>query len=202
MELNSQQKRQRIFLEIKDLLIGAAFPLMLQLVLSASVIMLSAYGGDKAIEILIVVVGELMLAAAYFIFGRQNGVSAYRKTVIAQKKRDLDSADIKAYYKTGEYAIWKGVVIGVISVIPFMLIEFINCLAPNNVCDFILKYAFGWAACPFDVIDSSLSEWLNFIWIVFPVGVHTGAYIFGANREEKRQKLLYEAQEIKDKKKK
>lgn len=202
MELTSQQKRQRILLELKDLLIGAAFPLMLQLVLSASVIMLSAYGGDKAVEILIIVVGELMLGAAYFIFGRQNGVSAYRKTVITQKKRDLNSTDIKVYYRTGEYAVWKGVVIGVISVIPFMLVEFINCLAPNTVCDFILKYAFGWAACPFEAIDFSLSEWLNFILIIFPVGVHTGAYIFGAYREDKRQKLLNEAQEIKDKKKK
>lgn len=202
MEFNSQQKRQRILLEIKDLLVGAAFPLMLQLVLSASVIMLSAYGGDKAVEILVVVVGELMLGAAYFIFGRQNGVSAYRKTVLTQKKRDLNSTDIKVYYRTGEYAIWKGVVIGVISVIPFMIFEFINCLAQNSVCEFILKYAFGWAACPFEVIDSSLSEWLNFLWIIFPVAVHTGAYVFGAKREEKRQTVLQQAQEIKDKKKK
>lgn len=175
---------------------------MLQLILSASVIMLSAYGGDTAIEILIIVVGELMLGAAYFIFGRQNGVSAYRKAVINQKKRDLNSQDIKVYYKTGEYAVWKGAVIAIISVIPFIIFEFIQCLAPNTVCEFILKYAFGWASCPFAVADGKISEWLNFIWIIYPVGVHIGAYIFGAYREEKRQKIVKEAQEIKDKKKK
>lgn len=201
MELNSQQKRQRLFLEIKDLLTGAAFPVILQLVLSASVIMLSSYVGDIALKILVIAVGELMLGAAYFIFGRQNGASAYRKTVLNGKKRELNSQEIKVYYKTGEYAVWKGAVIAIISVIPFMIIEFIECLAPNIVCDFILKYAFGWAACPFEVADN-LSEWLNFIWIIYPVGVHTGAYIFGAYREQKRQKLLQEAQEIKDKKKK
>ena len=66
MELNSQQKRQKILYEIKDLLTGSAFPLMLQLVLSASVIMFSGYVGDRAVQILILIVGELMLSAAYF----------------------------------------------------------------------------------------------------------------------------------------
>ncbi len=202
MELNSQQKRQKILYEIKDLLTGSAFPLMLQLVLSASVIMFSGYVGDKAVQILILIVGELMLSAAYFIFGRQNGVSAYRKTVITSKKRELETNDVKAYYGTGEYAVWKGAAIGLISVVPFALVQFIECLAPNAVCDFILRYAFGWASCPFAVIGGNLSKWLDFIWIVLPVGVHTGAYVFGAFKEAKRQKILEDAQDIKDRKKK
>ena len=201
MELNAKQKRQKILYEIRDLLTGAAFPLMLQLVLSASVILFADANGEIAIQVFALVVGEIMLIAAYVIFGRQNGISAYRKTVLATKKREMGSTDEKVYYKTGEYAIWKGSVIAVISVIPFILFQFIQCLAPNTFCEFLLKYAFGWAAYPFKVFGLKI-EWLNFIWIVIPIGVHTGAYFWGGLQEKKKQELLEKAQEIKDKKKK
>ena len=88
-----------------------------------------------------------------------------------------------------------------ISVTPFILFQFIQCLAPNVVCEFVLKYAFGWAAYPFIVFGVKI-QWLNFIWIVIPVGVHTAAYYWGALKEQKRQQLVAKAQEIKDKKKK
>ena len=201
MELNSKQKRQRVLYEIKDLLLGGAFPFMLQLVLSASVILFADYNGEPVIQGFALAVGEIMLVAAYVIFGRQNGVSAFRKAVVAQKKRDMQVTDPKIYYKTGEYALWKGAVIGLISVTPFILFQFIQCLAPNVVCEFVLKYAFGWAAYPFIVFGVKI-QWLNFIWIVIPVGVHTAAYYWGALKEQKRQQLVAKAQEIKDKKKK
>lgn len=201
MQLNSQQKRQKILLEIKDFLVGAAFPFMLQLVLSTSVILFADYNEDTAIQAFALAVGEIMLIAAYVIFGRQNGVSAYRKTVVTQKKREMNSTDVKVYYKTGEYALWKGVVIGALTVIPFILIQFIQCLAPNTFCEFLLKYAFGWAAYPFKVFGVN-TEWLNFIWIVIPIGVHTAAYFWGGYVERKKQAILEKAQEIKDKKKK
>ena len=201
MELNSQQKRQKILLEIKDFLVGAAFPLMLQLVLSVSVILFADYNEDVAIQAFALAAGEIMLMAAYVIFGRQNGISAYRKTVIAQKKREMGSEDVKVYYKTGEYAVWKGAVIGAFSVIPFVIIQFIQCLAPNVFCEFVLKYAFGWAAYPFIVFGVEIS-WLNFIWIVVPIAVHTLAYFWGGYSERKKQALMQQAQEAKDKKKK
>ena len=201
MELNAQQKRQKILLEIKDILVGAAFPLMLQLVLSVSVILFADYSEDVAIQVFALVIGEIMLIAAYVIFGRQNGTSAYRKTVITQKKREMGSNDIKVYYKTGEYAIWKGVVIGAVSCVPFILFQFIQCLAPNVFCEFLLKYAFGWAAYPFKVMGVE-GEWLNFIWIVIPIGVHTAAYYWGGYGERKRQEIIEKAQEIKGKGKK
>ena len=201
MELNSSQKRQKILLEIKDFLVGAAFPFMLQLVLSVSVILFADAQGELAIQVFALVVGEIMLIAAYVIFGRQNGISAYRKTTLTQKKRDMGSTDVNVYYKTGEYAIWKGIVIGAISTVPFILFQFIQCLAPNTFCEFLLKYAFGWAAYPFKVIGVE-TEWLNFIWIVIPIGVHTGAYYLGGRQEKKKQELLEKAQEIKGKKKK
>lgn len=198
MELNSQQKWQRILLETRDFLAGAAFPLMLQLVLSASVILFADANGELAIQAFALVVGEIMLIAAYVIFGRQNGISAYRKTVVMGKKREMGATDAKVYYKTGEYAIWKGIVIAAVSVIPFMLFQFIQCLAPNKFCEFILKYAFGWATYPFFVFGVETS-WLNFIWIVVPIGVHTAAYFWGGYSERKKQELLEKAQEIKKK---
>ena len=172
---------------------------MLQLVLSASVILFADYSEDAAIQIFSLVVGEIMLMAAYVIFGRQNGVSAYRKATIARKKREMGADDVKLYYKTGEYAIWKGVAIGAVSVLPFVLFQFIQCLAPNVFCEFVLKYAFGWAAYPFKVMGVG-SEWLNFIWIVIPICVHTIAYYWGGHGEKKRQELIEKAQEIKGKK--
>lgn len=171
---------------------------MLQLVLSASVILYADYNDEPVIAGFALAAGEIMLIAAYVIFGKQNGVAAYRKTVINGKKRDMQSTDIKVYYKTGEYALWKGAVIGAVSVLPFVLIQFIECLAPNTVCEFILKYAFGWAAYPFIVFGVKV-QWLNFIWIIIPIGVHTAAYYWGGLKERKRQQLLEEAQ--KDKKK-
>ena len=173
---------------------------MLQLVLSVSVILFADYNEDVAIQVFALVVGEIMLLAAYVIFGRQNGSSAYRKAVIAQKKREMGSKDIKDYYRTGEYALWKGAVIGAVSCVPFILFQFIQCLAPNLFCEFILKYAFGWAVYPFIVIGVDI-PWLNFIWIVVPVAVHTVAYYFGANGEKKKQAAIERAQEIKGKKK-
>ena len=200
MELNGQQKRQRILLEIRDFLVGAAFPLMLQLVLSASVILFADANGELAIQAFALVVGEIMLIAAYVIFGRQNGISAYRKTVVTSKKREMGSTEPKVYYKTGEYALWKGAVIGAVSVLPFVLFQFIQCVAPNVFCEFLLKYAFGWATYPFFVFGVEIS-WLNFIWIVIPIGVHTAAYFCGGYKERKKQELLEKAQEIKGKKK-
>ncbi len=198
MELNSKQKRQRILFEIKDLLIGTAFPLMLQLILSVSVILYADYNDDLAIRCVALVAGEIMLIAAYVIFGRQNGISAYRKSVVSGKKRELKSTEIKDYYKTGEYALWKGIVIGLISVAPFILFQFIQCLAPNTVCEFVLKYAFGWAAYPFIVMGVK-TQWLNFVWIIVPIGVHTVSYLWGGLIEKKRQQLVAEG--IKGKKK-
>ena len=201
MELNSKQKRQKVLLEIRDLLIGAAFPLMLQLVLSASIIMFADANGEPAIQAFALAVGEIMMIAAYVIFGRQNGVSAYRKTVVTQKKRDMESSNVQAYYRTGEYALWKGIVIGAVSVIPFVIFQFAQCIVANSFCEFILKYAFGWAAYPFKVFGVK-TEWLNFIWIIIPIGVHTAAYYWGGYQEKKRQAIVEKAQEIKDKKKK
>lgn len=205
MELTTEQKKRGIWLEIKDLFTGAAFPVMLQLILSASIILfVDALTEDTALQIVVLVIGELLFMGAYTIFGRQNGITAYRRTVQHAKKRELQADDLTCWLKTGDYAVWKGIVIGLITVIPFMLVQFIHCVAPNLVCEFILKYAFGWAAYPFIVIGQAagkLSQWLNYIWIVVPVGVHAAAYVWGASIEKKRQQKVAEAQEFKQRRK-
>lgn len=189
------------------MLTGAAFPLMLQLVFSASIILFADYSEETALRLVALFGGEFMLIGAYLLFGRQNGSVAYRNKIQNEKKRELGTSELKPLYKTGEYALYKGFIIGFISTIPFIFVEFIQCLAPNTVCEFLLKYAFGWAAYPFAVIEEipsvgDLSEWLNFIWVVFPVCIHAGAYFWGASLEMKRQKKLAEANEVKGKNRK
>lgn len=198
---------KKILWEALDLLTGAAFPFMLQLVFSASVILFADYGGvDLALAVVILVIGELFVGAAYFVCGRQNGVTALRRGVQNAKKRAAGSDDLKAVLGVGEYSMYKGFLIGFITCLPFMLFQFIECVAHNSFCDFLLKYAFGWAAYPFKLagqsVEGGISPWLNFIWIIYPIAVHAFAYWFGASKERKRQQIVAEAQESRASRKK
>ena len=196
---------KKFLLELKDMLAGAAFPIMLQLILSASVILLASYTDEIGLSIAALVFGELLLAGAYIIFGRQNGIVAYRRTVQNNKKREAGSNEDRAVLHVGEYGLYKGFVIALISCVPFIIFQIINGAAPNKPCGFILKYAFGWAWYPVELINLSganLSEWLNLIWIVVPVAIHALAYFLGAKKEEKKQLLVAKAQELKGKRNK
>lgn len=201
MRKNAEINKKIILAEIKDIITGAAFPFMLQLIISASVILFADYS-EAVMRVVALVFGELLLIAAYVIFGRQNGLTAFRRAVHSEKISELHEGDAPQRVKAGEYSVWKGFAIGFASVIPFMLLQFVQCVAPNIVTEFLLKYAFGWAAFPFIVIGQAvgeLSQWLNFIWIVVPVGVHAAAYVYGAKREEIRQRKAAEMQAAKDK---
>lgn len=203
MELTANQKRKGILLELKELLTSAAFPFLIQIFLSASVILFADYSGDKALQVFVIIFGELLLMGAFFIFGKMNGTTAYRQTIQHKAKREMESDSITAYLKTGDYAVWKGIVIALIAIVPFLIFQLVQCVAPNTVCELILKYGFGWAAYPFIVIfgsDEAFSQWLNFIWIVFPIAVHTAAYIYGASKEAKNQAKADEAREVKNRK--
>ncbi|MDE7264807.1 MAG: hypothetical protein K2N52_00845 [Clostridia bacterium] len=205
MNLNSEQKWKKLLLELKDLLVGAAFPFMLQLIFSASVILFASYSDEMGISIAALVFGEVLLIVAYIIFGRQNGIVAYRRTVQNNKKREAGSGDVRAVLHVGEYAVYKGFVIALISCVPFIIFQIINAAAPNKPCEFVLMYAFGWAWFPFELINLSganISEWLNFVWIVVPVAVHAVAYFLGAGKEKKKQLLVAKAQELKGKRNK
>ena len=205
MKLNGEQTGKKFLLELRDLLVGAAFPFMLQLIFSASVILFASYTDEIGLSIAALVFGEVLLCGAYVIFGRQNGIVAYRRTVQNTKKREAGSTEPRAVLYVGEYALYKGFVIALISCVPFILIQIINAAAPNDPCHFILMYAFGWAWFPFELVNLSgagLSEWLNLIWIVLPVAVHALAYFLGAGKEKKKQDVVAKAQELKGKKNK
>ncbi len=214
MKLTADRRRQKFLFELRDMLAGAAFPLMLQLIFSASIILFVSYD-DAAIQLSSIIVGEILLIAAYFIFGRQSGITGYRRTVQYEKKRASletddnffninNASDQKAVYGTGEYALYKGFLIGLISTVPFIIFQFIQCVAPNTVCEFVLKYAFGWAFYPFYLIGKipsvgELPGWLNYIWVIVAVAIHGAAYFWGGKTEKVRQQKVAEAQELKGK---
>lgn len=204
MKLNGRELRQKIWMEFKDLCIGAAFPFMIQIIFSASIILFADYNDELALQIVALVFGEILIIGAYIMFGRQNGIAAIKKTYQQQKKREHGSVEKNVLYQTGEYSLYKGFLIPFLSCIPFILFQFVNCIAQNSVCEFLLKYAFGWAAYPFIVIlgEGNFTEWLNFIWLVVPVAVHGIAYFIGARGESERQKKLADAQEFKGKRRK
>lgn len=197
-EITAQDKRKKIWFEAKDLLAGAAFPLMLMLVFGAAVLSFASYNSDIALSIIVLVIGEILLVGSYVIFGRQNGRVAVRKNVQNNKKRASGTEDLKAAFHTGEYALYKGFLIGFISCIPYILVQIIQSAAPNSVCSFLLQYAFGWAYYPLSYFKD-VSSWVNLIWVIPLTCVHAAAYFWGAKTEEKKQQQITEAQEIKDK---
>ncbi len=198
--LTKEEKNKKFWLELKDLLVGAAFPVMLMLIFGATILSFCS-AGELPIRILVLVIGEAMLAVAYFVFGRQNGIAAARKTLSHSSKREAFSEDLQSRLYVGEYALWKGFVIGLISCIPFIIFQLIGAAAPNSVCAFVLKYCFGWAYYPLSFADG-VSGFVNLVWVVPLCCLHAGAYAFGAAQERKKQSKLAQAQDLKGKNRK
>lgn len=199
-KLNSKDWGKKILLELKDLVTGAAFPLMLSLILSSTVISYAAYGNedDLGLKIVVLVVGEVLVFAATVIFGKQNGVTAYKRTVQNGNKRKVNSNDIGSKLYIGEYSLVRGALILVISCIPFLVFQIVGAAYHNDVCEFALMYAFGWAYFPFGL--AKLSPWLNLLWVIPYVGAHTAAYAWGGKTEKRKQDWLAAAEEAKGKK--
>ncbi len=198
--LTPAEKRQKILWEFGDLLLGAVLPFIIMCLFSCTIIMF-AETEDIAIHLIAVIGGDVLLAAAYVIFGRQNGATAYRKFYLNQTKRALDSKEKKVIYKTGEYALWKGFVIPLISCVPYIIIQIINICAPNSFCTFILMYACGWAYYP--LYYTSAPEAVKFVFIVIPVAAHAAGYVLGMRKEEKIQaQVAEESAKLKKKKRK
>lgn len=196
MANNKSDKRATVLYEIKDLLTGAAFPLMLQMILSVTFIgMTAAFSDDDvALAIVMLCIGELFIAAAYFIFGRQSGITSVRKLVQNAKKRDLGTKDRQALLHTGEYSAYKGFVMGAISCVPYVLFQIIQCAASNTFCGFVLEYVFGWASLPLTLAEGEVSPWINLVFVLYPIAVHGAAYVFGAHREWNKQQKVAEMQ--------
>ena len=63
LQLTKEEKNKKFWLELKDLLAGAAFPIMLMLIFGASILSFCS-AGEVPIRILVLVIGEIMLAVA------------------------------------------------------------------------------------------------------------------------------------------
>lgn len=195
-------KKKKFAYELKDLLAGAAFPFIISVLFSATIIAYSSYREDLGVSLLALIGGEALFIISLIIFGRANGAAAYRKFVLNDKKRELNSSDEHAVYRTGEYALWKGALIGFIITIPFIIIQIIELCASNVFCSFCLEYIFAWAYCPFSYLGEKF-EALNFIMVLLPVGVHMLAYYLGKIKEEKiQEQIAIESQKAKKKRKK
>ena len=199
IELTSEEKRQKFLWEARDLVLGALLPFIIMLLFSCTIIMF-ADSGDLAVRLVAVIGGNILLAAAYVIFGRKNGATAYNRFYVNQTKRSLNSKEKAVLYKTGEYALWKGFAIPLISCIPYIIFQLINIFAPNAVCNFALRYAFGWAYYPFGI--AGLHEAVNFVMIIVPVAAHVIGYYTGMRKEERIQAELAEQTQAKSNRKK
>lgn len=200
-EITYSKKRKFLF-ELKDIFAGTAFPLMISVLFSATIIAYSSYRDDLGVSLLALVGGEALFIISLVIFGRANGAAAYRKFVLNEKKRELNSSDERAVYHTGEYALWKGALIGFLVALPFIIIQIIELAVSNVFCSFCLQYVFAWAYCPFSYLGE---EWqaLNFIMVLLPVGVHMLAYYLGKVKEEKiQEQIAIESQKARKKRKK
>lgn len=171
------------------------------IVISSTVIMFASYSGDLGVSLAALVGGEIMLVAALVMFGRANGNAAYGKTVLNRQKRELGSTDERVVCGTGEYALWKGVLIGVILCLPFVIFQVIELCYDNAVCTFCLLYVFGWAYYPFSYLGKSYQA-LNFIMIILPVAAHTLGYYLGKLKQIKIQQAVAEMHENKKRRKK
>lgn len=202
LEEITYKKKKKFAYELKDLLTGAAFPFIISVLFSATIIAYSSYREDLGVSLLALIGGEALFIISLIIFGRANGAAAYRKFVLNDKKRELNSSDERAVYRTGEYALWKGALIGFIITIPFIIIQIIELCASNVFCSFCLEYIFAWAYCPFSYLGEKF-EALNFIMVLLPVGVHMLAYYLGKIKEEKiQEQIAIESQKAKKKRKK
>lgn len=182
--------KRKVWLEIKDLLAGCAFPLIIMVIFSSTIISF-ALGKDIdfTVKLVAIIGGELMLTAALFIFGRANGSEAYKKTVENDRKRLLNSSDETVSYHTGEYALWKGALVGFIVSIPMLVFLTVQLCAPNTFCSFMMEYVFAWAIAPFTFIGDGYMVY-GYTMAVFPVAVMTVGYLFGKLRQLKIQQEL------------
>ena len=190
LEQITYTKKRKFFFEFKDMLAGIIFPFIVTLVFSASIISFSSDRDmDLTVKLISLIGGEILLIAAFIIFGRANGSAAYKKTVLHETKRSLGSTDEYAVYGTGEYKLWKGFLLGFVVTIPFIIFQIIQLAAPNTFCGFCLKYMFAWAYSPVTFFDEKL-EALSFLMVLLPTGLHALGYYLGKLKEIKVQQEL------------
>lgn len=193
-------KKRKVLFEIKDMLAGIAFPFMISIIFSSTIIAYSAYKVELTVKLLSLLGGEALFIAALIIFGRANGGSAYRKHLLYENKRALNATDESCIYGTGEYRLWKGFFIGFVITIPFIIFLTIELIVPNTFCTFCLQYVFGWGYCPVAAFTDKYNA-LCYLLVLLPSCVHAFGYYLGKLRGMKVQEAL-EATNAKGKKRK
>ena len=192
---------RKLLLEFKDILAGVAFALIVMLVISSTILAYASYAGDLAVSLIALIGGEILIVGALIIFGRANGGEAYKKTVLHSQKRELGNTEDTVVCRTGEYSIWKGVLIGAILCLPFLIFQTIELCWSNSVCSFCLQYMCGWAYFPFSYLGKSYQA-LNYLLIIVPIAAHTLGYHLGKIRQQKIQQAIAETNPDKKRRKK
>jgi len=180
--------KRKFWLELCDLLQGTAFPFIIMVIFSSTIIAFTA-SEDLVVSLIALIGGEALLCAALIMFGRANGSEAYRKTVENDRKRLLGSSDEKTVYCTGEYSLVKGAVIGLIVCVPFLIFQTVELCIDNDFCMFCLEYVCAWAYCPFSYLGKAYMP-LNYMMIIVPVALMTLGYHLGKLKQIKIQEEL------------
>lgn len=181
-------KGRKVWLEILNFLTDLAFPVIVSIVLSSTVLLYAEYTADLAVSLIALIGGEIMLFAALVMFGRANGTAAYDKTLTNVQKRELGSTDEKVICGTGEYAVWKAMVVALVLCTPFIIFQIIELCYHNDFTTFCLKYICGWGYFPFSYLGEKYQA-LNFIMIALPIAAYTVGYHLGKLRRIKIQEL-------------
>ncbi|MCD8200838.1 MAG: hypothetical protein LUD47_02065 [Clostridia bacterium] len=195
--------------EFVDLLAGAAFPFIIQLVFSATVMVFANAMDAVAVVIIALVIGEGLLIGAYVLFGMRSGSVAYSRFVQGQKIRDEDPLMNAGFKKVGEYKIYKGFLIGFISIVPCIIFHIFYLAIPNSFCEFLMQYVFSWEFAPSIIYVScggiTIAELppyvnaLSMLVAIYPIILHGTMYYVGMKREYKKQEIVRIADEARAK---
>ncbi len=184
-------KKRLIKEEFLDICAGIAFPMIVQIMFSVTIILFASYS-DFVVSLISLLIGEAFIFVAYFSFGMKNGSVAYTNFVLADKIRQDGDPN---YKKGGEYAPYKGFMLGFITTIPYLIFHIFYCIFPNaDFLEFLLLYAFGWAVYPIQLGTGNISA-LSMLFVIAPTVVHGCGYILGKHREFKRRETLRIADE-------
>lgn len=186
--------KKRLFKEeFLDICAGVAFPMIVQIMFSVTIIMFADYAATELwIGIVALVVGEAFIFVAYFMFGNKNGSVAYTNFVVAEQIRVDGQPD---YRRGGEYKPYKGFLIGFISTIPYLIFHIFYCIFPNaDFLEFILLFGFGWAVYPIYLGTNSINA-LSMLFVFVLTAIHGVGYIVGKNKEFKRREAIRIADE-------
>lgn len=171
---------------------------MITIIFSSTIIVFtSALEEELPLQIVLTAIGEIMTISALVVFGRQNGIVAYKKTLFNEELRQKDlPLTFEVEHRIGEYATWKGFIIGAITALFFVVLQIIECCVHTVYIDFILQYACAWAVAPFRVAGFESTSPISLTMALLPVVVMGIAYIWGGRKTAQHAQDLKKADEV------